>query len=86
MTRNCQLQLPSELAAKVMTRNCQLVTIRACSKGHDSELPASYHWGMALTGQAEKRLKGSGENVATAWGSEALVCLLACGALIIIMI
>ena len=48
-----------------MTRNCQPVTIRAGSKGHDSELPASYHRGTTLIGQAEKKqLMGSGENVA----------------------
>ena len=48
-----------------MTRNCQPVTILAGSKGHDSELPASYHRGTALIGQAEKKqLMGSGENVA----------------------
>ena len=80
MTRTWQL-VTSELAARVVTRNCQLVTIwdhrkdydlnlpagyiRAGSKGCDSELPASYHRGMALLRQAEKkRLKGSGENVA----------------------
>ena len=44
-----------------MTRTCQPVTIRAGSKGHDSELPASYHRGTALIGQAEKKqLMGSG--------------------------
>ena len=53
------------LAAKVMTRNCQPVTILAGSKGCDWELPASYHWGTTLIGQAErKQLMGSGENVA----------------------
>ena len=46
--------------------NCQLVTIWVGGKGHDSELPASYHRGKTMIdiGQAEKkRLKGSGENV-----------------------
>ena len=48
-----------------MTRNCQPVTVLAGSKGHDSELPASYHRGTTLIGQAEKKqLMGSGENVA----------------------
>ena len=48
-----------------MTRNCQPVTILAGSKGHDWELPASYHRGTTLIGQAEKKqLMGSGENVA----------------------
>ena len=47
-----------------MTQNCQLVTIRAGSKGHDSELPASYHRETASMGQAEKKqLMGSGENM-----------------------
>ena len=34
-------------------------------KGHDSELPASYHRGKAMIdiGQAEKKLKGSEQNV-----------------------
>ena len=42
-------QLPSGLAARVVTRTCQL----------------SYHWGTALIWQAEKKqLMGSGENVA----------------------
>ena len=48
-----------------MTQNCQPVTILAGSKGHDSELPASYHRGTTLIGQAEKKqLMGSGKNVA----------------------
>ena len=44
MTQMCQL-VTSEPAARVVTQNCQLVTIRAGSKGCDSELPASYHLG-----------------------------------------
>ena len=48
-----------------MTQNCQTVTILAGSKGHDSELPARYHRGTALIGQAEKKqLMGSGVYVA----------------------
>ena len=48
-----------------MTWNCQPVTILAGSKGHDSELPASYNRGTTLIGQAEKKqLMGSGKNVA----------------------
>ena len=44
---------------------CQSGTIRAVSKGHDSELSASYHQGTALIGQAEKKqLMGSGVYVA----------------------
>ena len=35
----------SELVARVMTHNCQLVTVGAGSMGYDSELPASYHLG-----------------------------------------
>ena len=48
-----------------MTQTCQPVTIRAGSKGYDPELPASYHQGTALIGQAEKKqLMGSGVYVA----------------------
>ena len=51
--------------AYTLTIYIQPVTILAGSKGHDSELPASYHQGTALIGQAEKKqLMGSGENVA----------------------
>ena len=54
----------SGLAVRVMTQTCQPVTILAGSNGHDSELPASYHRGTAMMGQAEKKqLMGSGENV-----------------------
>ena len=38
---NLDLNDPSGLVARVVTRNCQLVTIRAGSKGYDLELPAS---------------------------------------------
>ena len=41
------------------------IYIRGGSNGDDSELPASYHCGMALIGQTEKKqLMGSGQNVA----------------------
>ena len=40
------------LAARVVSQNCLLVTIRAGSKGYDSKLPASYHWGTAMIDRA----------------------------------
>ena len=53
-------KLPSGLAARVVTRNCQLVTIWAGSRDHDSELPASYHWGKIMIDRAGREEAAEG--------------------------
>ena len=52
--------------ARVVTQNCQLVTIRAGSKGCDSELPARTigGWQRLIEHTERKQLKGTGKNVA----------------------